>query len=432
MRSPALFKIGFLAALPLIPAAALPHANANSGPGSSWTVNQLASHIAASNPELAFYRAEIAAARAGRRVAGQWPNPELTAELGHKQVWERGGGRSLGDGAAWSVSVAQPFEWPGRLALRKAIASREIEIAELGLAQFERALGAQARRWAYAALAAGAQAEAAGDVAERFRSLLEVLVQRETSGVTPLLDQRIIEANLLTLQRRATQSAQEQQAALLQLNQLRGAPASEALALIGSIPAPTNAPPLELLLAMAATNNFDIRMRQLELTRQGFAVRLARNERYPRVSLAPFYASEKGADEERTAGLGVSIPLPLWNQNQGAIDAAEARASQAETSLLVVAKKVEREVTENAMALRAKIQEMGRWRPGTEQYFREASELADRHYRLGAVPVTTYLEMQSRYLEALEALLATRRETLENWSELELLVGQSLPNPPAN
>ncbi len=57
---------------------------------------------------------------------------------------------------------------------------------------------------------------------------------------------------------------------------------------------------------------------------------------------------------------------------------------------------------------------------------REAAELADRHYRLGAVPVTTYLEMQNQYLEALEALLATRREALDHRQQLELLVGRPL------
>jgi outer membrane protein, heavy metal efflux system len=45
---------------------------------------------------------------------------------------------------------------------------------------------------------------------------------------------------------------------------------------------------------------------------------------------------------------------------------------------------------------------------------------------MGAVPVTTYVEMQLQYLEALEALLATRGEALEHWHQLELLVGRPL------
>jgi cobalt-zinc-cadmium efflux system outer membrane protein len=72
---------------------------------------------------------------------------------------------------------------------------------------------------------------------------------------------------------------------------------------------------------------------------------------------------------------------------------------------------------------------MARWRPDAAQQFREAAELADRHYRLGAVPITTYVEMQTRYLDALEALLATRGEALAHQQQLELLTGQKLVVP---
>ena len=46
--------------------------------------------------------------------------------------------------------------------------------------------------------------------------------------------------------------------------------------------------------------------------------------------------------------------------------------------------------------------------PDSVGRFKEAAELADRHYRLGAVPVATYVELQKQYLEAVEALLDDR------------------------
>ena len=45
---------------------------------------------------------------------------------------------------------------------------------------------------------------------------------------------------------------------------------------------------------------------------------------------------------------------------------------------------------------KTKLDEMAAWRADAQQQFREAAELADRHYRLGAVPVTIYVEMQTR------------------------------------
>jgi cobalt-zinc-cadmium efflux system outer membrane protein len=66
---------------------------------------------------------------------------------------------------------------------------------------------------------------------------------------------------------------------------------------------------------------------------------------------------------------------------------------------------------------------MYRWRPDSIQQFKDAAELADRHYRLGAVPLSTYVELQKEYLEAVEALVETRKEALEAAGELELLTG---------
>ena len=66
---------------------------------------------------------------------------------------------------------------------------------------------------------------------------------------------------------------------------------------------------------------------------------------------------------------------------------------------------------------------MAKWRPESVAEFRKAAELADRHYRLGAVPIATYVELQKQYLEAVEALLDTRREALEAAQQLQLLTG---------
>ena len=54
---------------------------------------------------------------------------------------------------------------------------------------------------------------------------------------------------------------------------------------------------------------------------------------------------------------------------------------------------------------------------------RAAADLADRHYRLGAVPISTYVELQKQYLEAVEALLDTKREALEAGQQIQLLTG---------
>ena len=384
------------------------------------TLEALVAEVVERNPELNFYRAEITAAKGERRTAAAWANPELSATIGQKQV--RGGGLS-DEGLAWSVSVQQTIEWPGRIPLRKAIANHQVQLAELGLAQFRSALAARTRALAHAALAAAEKESVAKEVAGRFEQLREVLVQREPAGLTPLLETRIIEATELTLKRKSSEAGLAGQAAMLELNQLRGAPWTNTLKLEPASLAFTKAPKTDALLAATLTNNFELRMRQSEVELQGFKVSLARKEGYPAVTVGPYFSQERAGDREQQAGIAVSLPLPLWNRSKGGVEVADARQRQAETSLVVLQREIQRKVVAAALTYDTKLREIAKWRADSLAEFRNAAELADRHYRLGAVPIATYVELQKQYLEAVEALLDTKREALEAAQELQRLTG---------
>ena len=117
--------------------------SSNAGaPAEQMTLEAVVADVLEHNPELNFYSAEIAAAKGGARTAATWANPELSTTVGDKRVT---GGGLAAEGVAWSVSVQQTFEWPGRIPLRKAIANQQIQLAELGFAQFKAALAARTR-----------------------------------------------------------------------------------------------------------------------------------------------------------------------------------------------------------------------------------------------------------------------------------------------
>jgi outer membrane protein, heavy metal efflux system len=394
----------------------------SNGRGELVSLDSLVAQALRENPELQFYRAELTAAKAARKAAGLMPNPELSGLVGQKHSRDVNTGLSA-EGVAWSVSLMQPFEWPGRIGLRKAIANRDVELAELGLERFKVALGSRVRVLAYGLFAAQQKAVAAREVAERFKALREVLVQREAAGVAPLLETRVIEATELTMQRRASEAELASQSALLELNQLRGVAPSVVLGVAEPALKFGASGSNDVLLALARTNNFELRVRAAELAQQGFRVALAKNERFAAISVGPSYSEENALERDRVIGVGVSFPLPLWNRNSANIEAAAARQVQAETSLLVAQREVERKVMEAAVTYESKVREMGKWRGNAVAHFREAAELADRHYRLGAVPVSTYVELQKQYLEAAEALLDTKKEALEAAQSLELLTG---------
>lgn len=396
---------------------------AQSGTPGSAALEMLVADVLEGNPELGFYRAEIRAAEGGHRTAGTRQNPALSVIGGRRHV--TAGGLSA-EGVAWSVSAQQTFEWPGRIPLRKAIANRDVALAELGLEQFRAALAARARSVVYGLLAAQEKEAAAMEVAGRFRELREVLVQRDPAGLTPRLETRIIEATELTMQRKATEARLASQAALLELNQLRGRPWSESMKVESVVLTFAPVPDTDTLLSAARTNNFELRMRQVELEQQGFRVSLAKKDGFPSVTVGPYFSNEGAGGREQQIGLGISFPLPLWNRNKGGVETAEARRQQAEVSMFVAQRTMERQIVQQALTYQTKLSEMGNWRPESVDEFRGAAVLADRHYRLGAVPVATYVELQKQYLEAVEALLDTRHEALEAGQKIEVLTGLEL------
>src|SRR5438093_9498929 len=194
------------------------------------SLDALVAEALARNPEIKVYSAEIAAVKAERRTAGEWQNPEASTEGGVKIVRDYHG-NTLGDGIMWTLGASQTFEYPGRVTLRKAIANRQIAVAELGLEGFRTALASRVRAAAFRAALGQAKADAAGEIAKRFDDLAAVLAQRPAAGVAQEADVRIIQANAIPLRRRPIEAQREVQSAIHELNQLRGARIDSPLAL---------------------------------------------------------------------------------------------------------------------------------------------------------------------------------------------------------
>src|SRR5262245_62028830 len=180
------------------------------------------------NPELNFFVAEIAAAKGAVRTAVTVRNPELNSELGYKNSRENSGG-ATGDGAILALSLSQTFEYPGRIALRKAIANHDLALAELHLEQFRLTLAARVRSLAYAISNAHERTKAVQEMASQTQTLNDVLKQRPLAGVAPQLEAQIISANLLTFQRQERESALAEKTIAAELNQLCGRSANAAL-----------------------------------------------------------------------------------------------------------------------------------------------------------------------------------------------------------
>jgi len=176
--------------------------------------------------------------------------------------------------------------------------------------------------------------------------------------------------------------------------------------------------------------------RRTELEQQRFRMRLAHNEQWPSVKLGPYTAGEHVVDSKRELGLSLSMPLPFWNQARGSEEAAKARLNQAEVSLDTAMREVEQKIMTAADSYKKELKKLGENTPQLLGQLRDAAKLADDNYRLGVLPISTYTEIQSQYLEGTDAVLNSRLDALRYLADLEYLSGEqlhdvSLPSSPA-
>lgn len=388
-------------------------------------VNDVVVQALALNPEIRFYEDEITLIRERRSNAGRWDDPSFSVEIGRKSSREPGGAFA-GDGVAWGVTLAQRFDFSGRNALRKAIAQRQVGRAEAGLAQFRRELSARAAELAHVLLAAQQRLEASEDAVARLRAVLGTLVQREPAGINIVFETRILEAGARKLSREASVQRARLAGTLADLNLLRGLPPETPLVLANDPMVPVDAPEDGVLLASAFRENHTLRQFELDLEEQGIGVELEGKNLFNDVTLSAYYSEEKAGGRDRFAGIGVSIPLPLWNRNSPAIAEAKTRRGQAESALFRLRRDVHKDVLAAAALYRASQGILRETSAEEVARFHEAAMLGERHYRLGAIPVSTYVSLLQAHLETVDVHVEARVDAVRAAAQLSILGGRPL------
>lgn len=383
------------------------------------------------NAELRFYEAEVAAAKGIRTQSGLWRNPEFSGDYGSRRVTD-GTGVLQGDGYTRSFTVTQTFEFPGKGSLRKAIANKDIELAEMGLRQFRRALEGQIRSLAVQYAAARANADAAAEITERSTGLVKLLRERPAAGTLQLLELRVIEGSLLELQQSAKDFIQAREEARIELNSLLGLPVSQPLKIqsVLELPRPQISSLNQLVLA-GLSNNLPLKARTLELEKAVKQVSAAKLEVAPDFAVGPFFSQDKAGDNEENFGASISMTLPLWNWNQGNIATAKARQAQADALLLDARRKVEAEIARRYRAYELNRRQLEQISDAAIGDIRDASDLADRQYRTGAVGVQLFLEVQRSFLNTQKIRNDAVLEAWRSLLDLELLTGGATTAAPS-
>lgn len=390
-----------------------------------WNIQSLVVQALANNAELKFYEAEVTAAKGQRTQAGLWKNPELSGEYGSRRITDATG-ELQGDGFTRSVALTQTFEFPGKGSLRKAIANKDIEIAELGLRQFRMALTGRVQMLAYRYQAASINAAAAEEISERSAALVDLLKKRSIAGTTQLLELRVIEGSLVELHKSAKEFIQQREETRLELNTLMGRPSSQSLVIRSELTPPAHALEVNKLVLTGLAQNLQLKGRIAELEKSVRQVSAAKLEAAPDFSVGPFFSQDKAGDLEENFGGSLSLTLPLWNWNQGNIATAKARREQADALLLDARRKVEAEITRHIRFYELTQQQLQQMPNDLTGQLRATSELADRQYRTGAITVQLYLEVQRNFLSVQQTHNEAIQEAWSRLLDLDLLTGGAL------
>jgi cobalt-zinc-cadmium efflux system outer membrane protein len=271
------------------------------------------------NPTLRQGDFEIEAARGRAVQAGLYPNP--TVGVVGDEIGREGGIHTL-------PQLSQEIVTGDKRGLSRSVAEREVDQAELGLLRQRYALFTAVRQGYFEVLA----------IRRRLDVLTELvrLATQSYENAQKLLEaKQIAELDLLPFgvelnRLRADQEAaqREESAAWGRLAAGMGVPNLPPAPLTGSLEAALPDYAFDAVRAVVLETHPEIRSAQVGITRAQFALDRAEAERIPNVTLTAGYQRNFN-DRENQATYEVSVPLPLWNRNQGNIRAAQAELGRA-------------------------------------------------------------------------------------------------------
>lgn len=302
----------------------------------SLTLDQALEMAERRHPQLTEARALVEAAVGRAQQAGTFPNPE--AIVGTQQL-------SLESGASnqreYVAGVAQPIPMGGRLGKAREAGRLEREVRVRGLEITRRDL----RKRVHSAFATALYQERAfqtqSQIAESVRRVVATTKARVDAGDVVPEDLARVEMELARTKVEIQRSESLREQAMIGLAAAIGDASLSVKSLAGSLDATFEIPTLESLAANLSTQP-DIQLAAASQRASNVRIDLAKAERIPDVKVEALYHRLE-ATKENTFDIGFSIPLPLFNRNQGRLREARAEATAAEARS---------RVTENELNLR--------------------------------------------------------------------------------
>jgi len=175
------------------------------------------------NPGLRVLAAGVAVARGELTTARTWENPELAITPGFDHTREPADTQFHAN-----FDLQQTFEWPGKRALRQALAERNVAAQQLALAGFRSQLAIQVRRL-YLSVLAAREVVALGEKRLNLAdSFLTVAQKKVEAGFAPEFEATKAEVEVVAAQKALRAAQAKSSLARIALNTCLGRAPEEA------------------------------------------------------------------------------------------------------------------------------------------------------------------------------------------------------------
>jgi cobalt-zinc-cadmium efflux system outer membrane protein len=352
------------------------------------------------NLELAAVRRARAIRQAEVRVAGQWANPEFSAEITR-------------DTPHGDIAVGFPVDIGGVRSRRVAVAKEGLAMADVEEAAAQRDLRRKVRLAFYGLLAADERLVLADSMLKVAGRIKEVAQARFEEGAAPRLD--VMEADLGVVRVRTEMdlARSERRAAQADLNALLNRPPGMTVSPAGEASDVPALPTMDRATAGALASNLDLRAIDRDAAIEDRQLSLLKAERIPTPTFSVGAALNAPGEFDVGAHAGVSLAIPLFSRNQGEIARSLARTDTFKARREAIRRQVEAAVfaaLERATAQQARVEA---FRTTLVPTAITIQGLVEESYRLGRDSILTTLvaqralrDVRTEYLEALLALQA--------------------------
>ncbi|WP_087693792.1 TolC family protein [Pseudomonas sp. PE-S1G-1] len=365
----------------------------------------------ANNPDMAAAQWEIDIAQGGRQQAGLIPNPVAS--------WDAEDTRR--NSRTTTVKLSQTLELGGKRGARIDVATRAQEAAALTLEQRRNGLRAEVIDGYYGAL----RAQERLDLAQRSLALAErglvVANGRVTAGKTSPVEATRAQVQLSEIRLEFNRAQMGLTDAYRRLAASTGAASTDFQAVATQAQAAPALPsPTQLLGRLEQTA--ELRLAELQIVQGEAALGLEKAQRIPDLDVS--IGSQYDASvRERVNVVGVSMPIPLFNRNQGNVLAASRRADQARDLRNAAELRLRTETRQALDLWQTANTEVRSFNQQILPAAQSAVDSATRGFEMGKFNFLDVLDAQRTLIAARTQYLAATAQATEAWVRIERIYG---------